>query len=896
MDKEKLKKNYGKVSSFLSEKKVQNIIVLIFLLAFIILGVQIRIQNLPLLVDQTTGDYIPLALDPYYFLRVAETMVETGGDMPLVDGMRAPALNMPWTSEILPSSIVLIYKITKVFSPEISLRLIDVLSPVIFFVLGLIVFFFLIYFLTKSRWIGLLSVGLLTVIPPYLYRSMTGFSDHDILGMLGFYTALLLYTLSINYLDKKSSSKKSYLGIIGLGILSGIATTFSIVSWGGMAKFVFMIIPLSFLIIWLVKTRESKKELWKYPLFYSSWFIFMILGGILFSYSMNSIIGGFVFSYSSILTPLVLVFVIMDYLMIKYGMNFLKEKQKKLRIIYSGIASIILGGVLYQIFIGNIFELLRRVFSQVLTPFGTDRISLTVAENKQPYLNDWISQIGKRGFWVFVGGLIVVGINLARGIRAKRGKIEFFFIWLLFISGLLFSRISETSILNGNNLLSKLFLFGSVALFGGYCIYLYFKKDFSFGVNLIIIASWLVPMVLAARSAVRTFFGIVPFACFMMGYGLFELYKNRNLIKDDVARFGVYILIILLIIGLIFSGVNFTKYSLYQAKYTGPSADYQWQNAMGWIRDNTPEESVFIHWWDYGYWVQTLGERTTIVDGGHPNGYWDHLIGRYLLTTPYPETAKSLMKTQEVNYLLIDQTDIGKYSAYSSIGDDKEISDRASYIPAIVSDPSQNVETRTGVIRFYNGGFYLDSDIIYLYEGEEIFLPKGKAALGGLRIEIENNSLKKPIGVYFYNGKQYALPIRYAFISEELVDFGEGVNSTLFFFTNLNQNSASGMVDPMGAVLYLSEKTKDSLLAKLYLMNDPLGEYSELSLVHSERDQVYNFLKVQGVKSTEFIYYQGVRGPIKIWEFNPGEDILVREEFLRTSGEYGEFDDLEFIK
>ncbi len=130
MKKEDLKKSYKKVSSFLSQKKVQNIIVLILLLGFIILGTHIRVQNLPLLVDQTTGDYIPLALDPYYFLRISETIIETGGNLPATDNMHYQALNVGWHQEILPKTVVLMYKVTKIFSPEISLRLINVLSPI----------------------------------------------------------------------------------------------------------------------------------------------------------------------------------------------------------------------------------------------------------------------------------------------------------------------------------------------------------------------------------------------------------------------------------------------------------------------------------------------------------------------------------------------------------------------------------------------------------------------------------------------------------------------------------------------------------------------------------------------------------------------------------------------
>jgi len=892
---EGVKEGFVNAKKILSNKKIQNIIVIILLIGILFLGTHIRLQALPNLIDSTTGGYIPLALDPYYFLRVAETIVETGGNMPAADLMRYPSLNVDWHPEILPKAIVFLYKTAKIFSPEISLRLVDVLSPVIFFILGLIAFFFLIYFLTKSRWIALLSAGLLSIIPPYLYRSMVGFADHESIGMVGFFLAMLIYVLSMNYLDKGASSKKDYLKILGLGILSGIASTFSIASWAGISKFLFMIIPLSFLIIWLIKCKKDEKDLLKYILFYAAWFIFTLLGGFLFGYAINSIFFGFIVAFSSILTPFVLIFIIFDYLILKYGKNFLKEKQKKFRIIYSGILTILFGGIIYQVFVGNFLDLISAITRQIINPAAKERIFLTVAENKQPYLTDWISQIGKTGFWIFVGGLVLVGVNLAKGIKRKKEKILFGFIWLVFISGLLFSSISASSLLNGGNFISKLLMVVGLLFFGIYSLWIYFKKDFSFSTNLIIIVSWLVPMVLVARSTIRIFFAIVPFACFMMAYALFEIYKNRKLLKEDFSKFLAYLLIGLIIIGLIFSAVTFTKDITTQAKYTGPSANYQWQNAMDWIRKNTPGDSKFIHWWDYGYWVQTLGERATITDGGHANGHWDHLIGRYLLTTPYPETAKSLMKSHDVNYLLIDPTDIGKYSAYSSIGDDYEISDRASYLPTLLSDSSQIKETREGQVRIYNGGFGLDSDIIYKGE-EEIFLPKGKAALGAIIIETKNETITQPQGIYVYNNQQHRIPIRYAFIWGELIDFGNGINSTVFIFAKVDQNSASGNIDNMGAIIYLSEKTKDSLLAKMYLMNDPLKEYPELTLVHSGLDQISNYLNFQGIETTEMVYYQGIRGPIKIWNFNPGEDILIREEFLKTSGEYGELDDLDFIK
>ncbi|MEA3414145.1 MAG: hypothetical protein U9Q99_01320, partial [Nanoarchaeota archaeon] len=334
----------------------------------------------------------------------------------------------------------------------------------------------------------------------------------------------------------------------------------------------------------------------------------------------------------------------------------------------------------------------------------------------------------------------------------------------------------------------------------------------------------------------------------------------------------------------IFVSVGYYNSDITQSKGQTPSYNSDWQKAMSWVRDNTEPGSVFLHWWDYGYWVQTGGNRPTVTDGGHFNGFWDHLIGRYVLTTPYPETAKSFAKSHNVSHLLIDPTDIGKYSAYSSIGDDEEASDRASYLATFISNQAEIQETRNGITRLYRGGILLDEDIIYEKEGKKILLPKGIAGVGGVTITKTNNSYSQPTGLYFYQNTQYKIPLRYLYIQEELIDFGSGVNVTVYIYPNIYNSEKGQQFDLEGAAMYLSEKVKDSLIVKLYLMDDPNNEYSEFELAHSEG--TYPF----------FFYYQGFRGPIKIWKINEMPNILDKEEFRRTSGEYGEFDDLQFIK
>ena len=35
---------------------------------------------------------------------------------------------------------------------------------------------------------------------------------------------------------------------------------------------------------------------------------------------------------------------------------------------------------------------------------------------------------------------------------------------------------------------------------------------------------------------------------------------------------------------------------------------------MLWLKANTPEDAKILSWWDYGYWIGTLGDRTTYAD------------------------------------------------------------------------------------------------------------------------------------------------------------------------------------------------------------------------------------------------------------------------------------------
>ena len=74
-------------------------------------------------------------------------------------------------------------------------------------------------------------------------------------------------------------------------------------------------------------------------------------------------------------------------------------------------------------------------------------------------------------------------------------------------------------------------------------------------------------------------------------------------------------------IPVIFNGATF---------YSNTTND--WIDAMNWIKENTPSDSVIFSWWDYGYWIQTLGDRTSLVDNSTLSTIQIEKIARTLLS------------------------------------------------------------------------------------------------------------------------------------------------------------------------------------------------------------------------------------------------------------------------
>jgi asparagine N-glycosylation enzyme membrane subunit Stt3 len=470
-------------------------------------------------------------------------------------------------------------------------------------------------------------------------------------------------------------------------------------------------------------------------------------------------------------------------------------------------------------------------------------------------------------------------------------KAKEYYNWTIFsIIGLGFLGVLSSSLFN--LFIYKLILGILVLFFGVLSVYgiskqeLLKKVDFS----LILIFSLFFLSIISARGSVRTIMVLVPAASITSAYLLVSLFDDSRKIGENYKLF-VWIIGAIISLGLLISGFQFYQQSIYlgenNVKVPLPNGQMtldivyaqQWQKAMGWVRNNTINEAVFAHWWDYGYWVQSLGERATVLDGGNAYAYWDYLMGRYALTGKSNQEALEFLYSHNVTHFLIDSTDIGKYTAFSSIGSDENY-DRFSSIQTFSRADQETVETKNSVKTIYYPGqkgtiIPLESDLTYTLNETKIFLPAGKSGVIAIIIEKNSSGLMQPYGIFYYQGNQYLLPLRYGY-SSSLTDFNSGVQSGIFLFPIATQTS----VINDGALLYLSERTVNSQLARLYLFGE---KNSYFRLVHSQDNEIVERIKASGASNSDFVYFGGLQGPIKIWQVSYPQGIQVNPDYLKPS-------------
>ncbi|MDY6762005.1 MAG: STT3 domain-containing protein [Candidatus Nanohaloarchaea archaeon] len=197
---------------------------------------------------------------------------------------------------------------------------------------------------------------------------------------------------------------------------------------------------------------------------------------------------------------------------------------------------------------------------------------------------------------------------------------------------------------------------------------------------LLIPVLWIVSTLYGAAQKSRLLFLTAQPVALMAGYGLsVGLHQLRQStvwqqladadVEFEASRAYRAVLGILLVAVVLFNGA--AAYSMAQG--IGGSPNQLWMENLEFMREETPADSVVLSWWDYGYWFETIGARAAIADGGNMGFYAQPGEGKINLPLADFLTAEDHTKHMDwlqslsVDYVVLDSSMIGKYSAVSQI-------------------------------------------------------------------------------------------------------------------------------------------------------------------------------------------------------------------------------------
>jgi len=131
-----------------------------------------------------------------------------------------------------------------------------------------------------------------------------------------------------------------------------------------------------------------------------------------------------------------------------------------------------------------------------------------------------------------------------------------------------------------------------------------------------------------------------------------------------------------------------------------------WGDALEWIKGNTEHDAVIAAWWDYGYWITAIADRTTLIDNATINQTQIKKVAKIFLSTP--DDAWKQLTEMEVDYVLVyiaaEKLSNDNYSPFYTLGGGGD-EDKKYWLLRIAEMPLQEYlysDNATGTEKFWN--------------------------------------------------------------------------------------------------------------------------------------------------------------------------------------------------
>ena len=462
----------------------------------------------------------------------------------------------------------------QIFSGGTDLYSFTIMFPVVIGSLTTIIIFALVRIIGGTT-AGLFASLFFALSVPILVRGMVGWFKSEPLGIFYGLIGVYLFLSGIKSKNRKIALAK----LVGGGIILG----FGLSSWGGIQ---FFIIPLSLFFLALPFLRNDHKFIvWAIPVF--------VLSLILTAASFERPGIGFLLGVEGFVLVGTTLFLVVCILIQK-----LSNEEKRLR---NGLA--LFGGTITVGFSTLVINFYSRFlplpsfrYLNAINPFLTTQDPLvdSVAEHATTTI--------EQSFWFLSILMIFAGIG----------------IWLIFRNK---TKSNDSKNYVHNDMTAFALIIGII---GVYISSAFVRLEVFASISVIILSS--VGLAIISSEILKT-----------------HKLDRKKIIHSPGAitkiSFVVIIITLLIIPSTLpgaaswISGIKAPPTILNGGTNFNIATD-DWPASMEWLKNNTPKDAVVASWWDYGYWITTLGERISLADNATLSTLQIQKIALMFLSSP----------------------------------------------------------------------------------------------------------------------------------------------------------------------------------------------------------------------------------------------------------------------
>lgn len=565
--------------------------------------------------------------DPWFNYRATEYLVAHGYTdfVNWFDYESWYPIGRPVGTTIYPGMMITaagIYKSLISLGFDTTVNDVCVFIPAGFAVLTISFAFLLAYEITRNANAAIITMGFMAIIPSHLMRSVAGGYDNESVAMFIIVATFFFWIRSLR--DDNSW---------WIGIITGFFYTYMACTWGAYTYVLNLIALHAFCLLLLGKFSGKLHKA------YSLFFIFGTAGALQFP-----IVGNQPFDSMEQISAL-LVFIIMQLLFLVFTIKEqqqMNEKQFRNFLMYFGIGLAVVGALVlrYAYNEGKLLPVTARIRGLFVQHTKTGNPLVDSVAEHQSTPPDVYST-----YFNFVALAAPLGFILSFVVIPKTESASFF--WLYFLTSGYFSQkmirlvllLAPSACVSASILLASLFEW----------VFEVFEKTEEEPANV---------------------------ATNKKGKKVPKQGSGKNLSEIANAKFGEInkefkkfsklrmVLAFLVFFYLLFLLRNFHAHSFGMAqRLSEPQIVLRGKGRDGnpilvndfiegyhWLRDNTPENSRVLSWWDYGYQINGVANRTSIADGNTWNHEHIALLGRVLIS---PEKESHEIARHLADYVLV---------------------------------------------------------------------------------------------------------------------------------------------------------------------------------------------------------------------------------------------------